>query len=68
MLVLLSGCSSNRDGCLFEFDDRDNIGQVAGMKRENKARTRTIPINDVLRLLVLGLSSKTDSQTIPGIH
>ena len=68
MLGLLSGCSSNRDGYLFEFDDRDNIGQVAGEKRENKARTRTIPINDVLRLLVLGLSSKTDSQTIPGIH
>ena len=68
MLGITSGCSSNRDGCLFEFDDRDNIGQVAGMKRENKARTRTTPINDVLRLVFLGLSSKTDSQTIPGIH
>jgi len=68
MLGLLSGCSSNGDGCWFEFDDRDNIGQVAGMKRENKARTRTTPINDVLRLRVWGLSSKTDSQTIPGIH
>ena len=53
---------------MFEFDDRDNIGQVAGMKRENKAGARATLINDVLRLLVLGLSSKTDSQTIPGIH
>ncbi len=68
MLGLLPGCLSNRDECLFEFDDRDNIGQVAGMKRENKARTRTTPINDVLRLLVLGFLPKTDSQTIPGIH
>ena len=68
MLGLLSGCLSNRDGCLFEFDDRDNTDQVAGMKRENKAGTRATLINDVLRLLVLGLSSKTDSQTIPGIH
>ena len=68
MLGLSSGYSSGRDECLFERDDRDNIGQVAGMKRENKTRTTTTPVNDVLRLLVLGLSSKTDSQAIPGIH
>ena len=68
MLGLLPGCLSNRDECLFEFDDRDNMGQVAGMKRENKTRTTTTPVNDVLWLLVLGLSSKTDSQAIPGIH